>query len=89
MPRDILSEYGPDKAMHEKPRASHGGQMPVRDVHNYQHPCGPTDQHHVGVGLGGEVHRHGTQGPSGFQGHETGSPGLHGESKGHGSNRRG
>ncbi len=43
MPRDILSEYGPDSPANQKARASSGGQMPVRDVHNYQPPMGPSN----------------------------------------------
>lgn len=41
MPRDILSEYGPDSAMDQKPSATNGGCMPVRDVRNYSPPVGP------------------------------------------------
>lgn len=43
MARDILSEYGPDSPMNQKPRATNGGQMPVRDVRNYQPPVGPSN----------------------------------------------
>jgi hypothetical protein len=40
MARDILSEYGPDLPMDQKPRASHGGEMPVKDI-PYSPPKGP------------------------------------------------
>lgn len=41
MPRDILSGFGPDSPSNQKPSASNGGQMPVRDVRNYSPPVGP------------------------------------------------
>ena len=43
MPRDILSEYGPESASNQKPRASSGGCMEPRDVRNYQPPKGPSN----------------------------------------------
>lgn len=41
MARDILSEYGPDSADRQMPRATNGGKMPVRDVMGYSPPKGP------------------------------------------------
>ena len=46
MARDILSEYGPDKPMHQASRASRGGVMEARDVMNYKLPQGPTGTDH-------------------------------------------
>jgi len=43
MARDILSEYGPEHNSPQSPRARHGGEMPVRDVHRYSPPQGPTN----------------------------------------------
>lgn len=43
MGKDILSMYGPDSPSNQRPRASGGGEMPVRDVHNYQPPKGPSN----------------------------------------------
>jgi hypothetical protein len=56
MAREILSEYGPDSPADQKPRATNGGKMPVRDVHNYSPPQGPSGIMHKGVGLGGANH---------------------------------
>lgn len=41
MPRDILSDYGRDSGAPQRPRASNGGQVPVRDVRDYSPPQGP------------------------------------------------
>ena len=41
MARDILNEYGPDSPANQMPRATNGGQMPVRDVRAYSPPKGP------------------------------------------------
>lgn len=64
MARDILSEYGPDSASNEKPRAEHGGCMYPRDVHNYQPPVGPSNVNDSkSPGLHGNNHGNsGTQG---------------------------
>jgi hypothetical protein len=43
MARDILSEYGKDTSHSQAPRATSGGVTSAKDVHNYQHPCGPTN----------------------------------------------
>jgi hypothetical protein len=91
MPRDILSEYGPDRPSHEKARASSGGVKEARDVMGYQPPQGPTN---IGdaksPGLHGDNYGNcGTQGPEARHPRESGSPGLHGSNKGMGTNRRG
>jgi len=43
MSDDILSEYGRDSGAPQRPRATNGGQVPVRDVHNYSPPYGPSN----------------------------------------------
>ena len=53
MARDILSEYGPDKARHDAGRATNGGKMLVRDVRNYAAPQGPKGIVQSGPGLHG------------------------------------
>ena len=63
MPRDILSEYGPDSPSDQKPRATNGGRMPVKPI-PYDPPNGPMgmmgNEH---PGLGGSNHGNcGTQG---------------------------
>lgn len=40
--RDILNEYGADSPMDQKPRATNGGQMPVKKI-PYSPPVGPTN----------------------------------------------
>ena len=55
MARDILSEFGPDSPANQKPRATNGGQMPVKDL-RYSEPKGPVGISHKGVGLGGSNH---------------------------------
>lgn len=42
MNRDILSEYGSDSAQPQAPRATNGGQMPVKAI-PYSPPKGPTN----------------------------------------------
>jgi len=84
MPRDILSEYGPDANKPQAPRAGSGGVKTARDVMNYQPPWGPkgimdpespgihgnnhgnarcpvADRGGGGPGIGGTVHRSGSQ----------------------------
>lgn len=51
MARDILGEYGPESPMDQKPRATNGGKMPVRDVMGYKEPVGPKNRHSEGPGL--------------------------------------
>jgi hypothetical protein len=79
MTKDILSEYGPDSPADQKPRASNGGVMPVRDVRNYSPPQGPSGIMHEGIGLGGSNTGHGQRHSSGDR---AGSPGLHGTNHG-------
>ena len=76
--------------MPQKPRASGGGAQVCRDVMNYKPPTGPIGIDRVGVGLGGaNLGNCGTQG-SGVRGDGAGgSPGLHGENRGMGTNRKG
>ena len=84
-----LDYYAPSPKRAES-RASSGGVKKSRDVNNYQKPQGPIGISRVGVGLGGVNH-----GPCGTQGHHddlvgvSGSPGLHGEGRGMGTNRKG
>ena len=90
MARDILSEYGKDSGAGNKPRATNGGHCVPRDVHNYEPPKGPMHIMNEGVGLrGGHNYGHaGSQGKSTLRGGgESGSPGIHGMNKGHGTNR--
>lgn len=56
MSKDTLSEYGSDVSHPQAPRATNGGQVPVRDVHNYRPPVGPKGMTHEGPGLGGDNH---------------------------------
>lgn len=51
MRKDILSEYGPDSAADQKPRATNGGIMPVKPI-RYSPPQGPKGLMHEGPGLG-------------------------------------
>lgn len=43
MARDILSEYGKDSPSNQQARATNGGQLDTRDVHNYKPPVGPSN----------------------------------------------
>lgn len=62
MAKDILNEFGPDSASDQKPRATNGGQMPVRPI-PYCPPQGPTSFSHEGPGLCNHVnHGNGTNG---------------------------
>ena len=62
--RDILSEFGSDSGAGQKAGATNGGKMPVRDVHNYSTPKGPTTFSHEGPGLAGATN-HGCCGTQG------------------------
>lgn len=42
MARDILSDYGPDSMMDQKPRATNGGEMMKKEM-NYSPPVGPSN----------------------------------------------
>ena len=55
MSRDILSEYGSDSATEQKPRATNGGEMPVKAI-PYSPPKGPTSQMQESPGLHGTNH---------------------------------
>ena len=76
--RDILSEYGSDSNAPEKPRASHGGQMPVRDVMGYCPPVGPTTFNHSGPGLAerNNYGNAGSQGKYSTPAKTSGAPGI-------------
>jgi hypothetical protein len=67
MPRDILSEFGPDHhsssvGVGSSGLASGGGKPTQKDVRNYKPPQGPTSIGNKGVGLGGDNHDCGSQG---------------------------
>ena len=89
MARPILSEYGPDANKPQAPRARSGGVTSARDVMGYKPPQGPIGISRTGVGLGGaNLGNCGTQGPSSDRGDGAGgSPGLHGDNEGMGTNR--
>jgi hypothetical protein len=92
MARDILGGFGPDASKHMEPRASRGGVMKARDVNMYQPPQGPIGINRTpGPGLGGVNLGHcGTQGEHYVSTDGgSGSPGLHGENRGMGTNRKG
>lgn len=38
---EILDEFGSNTSQPQSPHATNGGQVPVRDVHNYKPPVGP------------------------------------------------
>src|SRR5262245_56497509 len=80
MPRDILSEYGPESSQPQKPRATSGGVMSTRDVNNYRPPQGPTNINDPkGPGLHGDNHGNSQ---SCTPGRGTGSVGLGGTNRG-------
>ena len=91
MARDILGEYGRDSHQPQAPRASNGGEMPVRDVMGYSPPKGPTNiMDPKSPGLHG--HNCGNAGTQGARSTETddgGSAGIHGKDIEMGTNRRG
>ncbi len=90
MARPILSEFGPDASKSQASRATRGGVERFRDVMGYSPPCGPIGINRVGVGLGGEnLGNCGTQQRTGVGVGESGSPGLGGENRGMGENRKG
>jgi hypothetical protein len=93
MARGILGEYGPDANKPQAPRARSGGvtMKDKRDVMNYKPPTGPIGITRTGVGLGGaNLGNCGTQGPAPSRGDGAGgSPGLHGDDEGMGTNRGG
>ena len=86
MARDILSEYGPDSHQPQAARARSGGVTDAKSL-PYSPPCGPIGIGHSGPGLGGEnCGNAGTQGTRGPR-DTSGSPGLHGDNRGMGTNR--
>lgn len=88
MARDILSEYGPESPMNQKPRATSGGFTSARDVMNYSPPQGPQGINNRSVGLKGVNWGNcGTQGTHSCPTESSGSPGLGGRNKGMGTNR--
>ena len=86
MAKDILSEYGPNTHKPMRPGARSGGVTQARDVHNYQHPQGPTNLHHSGPGLGGDNYGHGQQPVC--REREYGSQGIKGTNKGNRGSQR-
>ncbi len=42
MARDILSDFGPDSPSNQRPAATNGGQMPVKEI-PYSPPVGPSN----------------------------------------------
>jgi hypothetical protein len=80
MSRDFLSEFGPESHQPQRPRASSGGQVPVRDVMNYEPPTGPKYLGREGPGLRGGTNfgNAGSQGKKSIQAEGSGSPGNHG-----------
>jgi hypothetical protein len=91
MARPILSEFGPDASKPQAARATCGGvtMSGKRDVMNYKPPQGPTSIGNQRVGLGGEVYKMGSQGPSASSPSEGGGAGLHGEAIKPGGSQRG
>lgn len=61
---EILGDYGRDTPQPQAGRATCGGEMPVRDVNNYQPPVGPSNINDPkSPGLHGT--NHGTSGTQG------------------------
>lgn len=92
MAKDILGMYGPDSANPQTPSMKKNGPVAQRDVLNYQPPQGPIGiMRTPGPGLGGaNLGCCGTQGQRSSTGDGAGgSPGLHGENRGMGVNRKG
>ena len=79
MPRDILSEFGNDVSHPQAPRATNGGDMPVKLEH-YEHPAGPLDMYFERPGLPGGTNCGNGQMPT--SGLTSGGPGNHGTNHG-------
>ena len=89
MARDILSEYGPESPQHQAARATNGGKMPVRDVHNYSPPKGPLSIHDHGPGLHENNYGNcGTQGRHSEAVGTTGHPGIDHDNHGNKGSQR-
>lgn len=90
MPRDILSEYGPESRGESRPSSVKGGVERARDVQNYSPPKGPTNINDAqSPGLHGDNYGVcGTQGCHTVSGQSSGSPGLHGTNKGNRGTQR-
>jgi hypothetical protein len=88
MARDILGEYGSESSQPQRPRASSGGIMPVRDVRGYQPPQGPTNINDpCGPGIHGGNHGNANCFyPDADD--SRGSPGLHGTNRGNKGSQR-
>lgn len=93
MPRDILSEYGPESASDAPAPALSASQgRSQRDVMGYQPPQGPSN---IGDSKSPGLHGDncGNCGSQGYYEEErkqtSGSPGLHGTNRGMGTNRKG
>ena len=61
MANDILSGFGPDSPTNQRPRATNGGQMPVKSI-PYSEPTGP-----IGINDPQSAGLHGTVHPCGSQ----------------------
>jgi len=93
MGRDILGEYGPESPRDAMPRKVGGGVTmgEKRDVMGYQPPQGPSNiRDGNGPGLHGK--NYGACGSQGYYDLDcptSGKPGIGGENRGMGTNRRG
>lgn len=89
MAKSGLESFGPSPGRMES-RAKSGGVKEARDVNKYRPPTGPTSISNRGPGLGGTNYGNcGVQGPKTIRSNEGGSPGLGGERRGMGTNRKG
>lgn len=81
MARDILGGFGPNSSQPQASVASNGGQVPTKDVRNYQEPQGPKGiMDPKGPGLHGSNHGIGNGSNNG--GSHSGSPGIGGTNHG-------
>ena len=80
MARDILSEFGPESPQPQAERLQSGGDMPERDVLDYQPPQGPKYITRTGVGLRGGTNfgNAGSQGKKAIYAEGAGRPGIGG-----------
>lgn len=90
MPRDILSEFGPESPRDRDPGFVDGGVKRARDVMGYQPPQGPRNiMESATPGLHGDIYRSGSQGPASTPIQSSGRAGLGGMNEGCGTNRKG